>query len=215
MDIYTVILSFLPTWAIFTVACISPGQNTVLMMSTGVSNTKIKTALVASGLGIGGFAWSFVSLLGITLLFKQYPSLIKIIALVGGLYLMYIGIKTLLPALKKKKSNTITTSKIEFKSGFSALKVGLITTFLNPKVALMWISLSPMIPINTDEYSLLFFYSIVIALIVFTIYGSIGLLFTSIKTQTMYSNNTKLFNIIFGILFILLGLGLIYNHVVL
>ncbi len=212
MDMYSNLASFLPTWLIFIVACISPGQNTVLMMSTGLGNTKVKTVLVASGLGIGGFTWSFVSLLGITILLKQYPYLIKVIALIGGLYLMYLGIKTLMSTLKKKD---ITTSKLNFQSNFSALKIGLITTFLNPKVALLWISLSPLIPIKTNEYGLLSFYSIIIALIVFGIYGSIGLLFSSKKTQAMYSNNAKLFNIIFGILFSLLGFGLILNHVLL
>jgi len=212
MDMYSILASFLPTWLIFIVACISPGQNTVLMMSTGLGNTKVKTVLVASGLGIGGFTWSFVSLLGITILLKQYPYLIKVIALIGGLYLMYLGIKTLMSTLKKKD---ITTSKLNFQSNFSALKIGLITTFLNPKVALLWISLSPLIPIKTNEYGLLSFYSIIIALIVFGIYGSIGLLFSSKKTQAMYSNNATLFNVIFGILFSLLGFGLIFNHVLL
>ena len=215
MDIYSILASFLPTWLIFIVACISPGQNTVLMLSTGLGNTKAKTVLVATGLGIGGFTWSFISLLGITLLFKQYPSLIKVIALIGGLYLMYLGIKTIISTLKKKDKQGMTTSQLNFKSNFSALKIGLITTFLNPKVALLWISLSPMIPIQTNELGLLSFYSIIIALIVFGIYGSIGLLFSSKKTQAMYSNNAKLFNIVFGILFSLLGFGLILNHVLL
>ena len=215
MDIYSILASFLPTWLIFIVACISPGQNTVLMMSTGLGNTKAKTVLVATGLGIGGFTWSFISLLGITLLFKQYPYLIKVIALFGGLYLMYLGIKTIISTLKKKDKQGMTTSQLNFTSNFSALKIGLITTFLNPKVALLWISLSPMIPIQTNEFGLLSFYSIIIALIVFGIYGSIGLLFSSKKTQAMYSNNAKLFNIVFGILFSLLGFGLILNHVLL
>ena len=215
MDMYTILASFLPTWLIFIVACISPGQNTVLMMSTGLGNTKAKTVLVASGLGIGGFAWSFISLLGITILLKQYPFFIKVIALVGGLYLMYLGSKTIISTLKSKEKKNSTTSKLSFQSNYSALKIGLVTTFLNPKVALLWISLSPMIPIKTNELGLLSFYSIVIALIVFGIYGSIGLLFSSKKTQAMYSNNAKLFNIIFGILFSLLGFGLIFNHVLL
>jgi len=215
MDMYTILASFLPTWLIFIVACISPGQNTVLMMSTGLGNTKAKTVLVASGLGIGGFTWSFISLLGITILLKQYPYLIKIIALIGGLYLMYLGIKTLMSTLNKNEKQETTASKLNFQSNFSALKIGLVTTFLNPKVALLWISLSPMIPIKTNEIGLLSFYSIVIALIVFGIYGSIGLLFSSKKTQAIYSNNAKLFNIIFGSLFSLLGFGLIFNHVLL
>ncbi len=215
MTITSVLYSFLPTLIIFFTACISPGPNTVLSISTALTNTKTNLAFMCLGLAFGGFVWSFLSLLGVNTLMAKFPVLIQIIATVGGLYLIHIGIRATSSVLKAiGQTNPLQTagsSKL-FTSRLHAFQTGLTTTLTNPKVTLLWITLSPMIPIKPDELLVLFFYATIIGTIVFSIYFSIGLLFTGRGATNFYSKNTVTFDCVFAVLFILLGLYFLITY---
>lgn len=216
MSNLTIIVSFIPTWLVFTSACISPGPNTFVVMSVALSSGRVSALLVTLGLAIGGFIWPFVSLMGVSQLLMQNPSLIKWIALIGGCYLQYSGIKTLLSIIKSHGSvpGVLPESEINQSSlrGSLAIRQGLITTLSNPKVAMVWISLSTVIPVTSEQSGWIFFYSIVIGLIVFSVYATIACIFSNQRARAGYFKKSNLINSLFSAIFIFLGGFIIFRE---
>jgi len=214
------LLSFIPTWLVFSVACISPGPNTLLVMSIAL-NSRIAAFWVCVGLAIGGFIWAFLSLAGVSQLLMQYPQMLQVIAILGASYLIYLGCKTFYSVFKKmrmaKLVNNSTVAAIECSTlsltPYIAIRKGLITTLSNPKVALVWLSLSAVVPVDADQLMWLVVYCSVIACIVFSVYACVGLLFSRSGYQKLYLNNAHVFDSVFATVFFGLGLMLIYTHV--
>ena len=216
-----IILSFIPTWLIFTAACISPGPNTFLVMSVALSQSRKSALWVTLGIALGGFVWAFISLAGVSQLLNSYPGLLQVIAIVGGSYLCYIGFKTLRCVLAAKTSaatdtvNAVTDKELQPNIENSRTKniaKGFITTLSNPKVAMLWMSLSSVVPVSTAQMGWLSFYALVIGAIVFCVYGTIGLIFSEIKAQQNYLKHSNLINSLFAAIFIALGLFIFFNH---
>jgi len=215
-----ILLSFIPTWLVFAVACISPGPNTFLVMSIAL-NSRVAAFWVCVGLAIGGFIWAFLSLVGVSQLLVQYPQMLQLIALLGGGYLIYLGCKTFNSVFKKmrmgKLADKSAIASIECTSAAltaqGAIRKGIITTLSNPKVALVWLSLSAVVPVNADQLMWLVVYCCVIAGIVFSVYAAIGLLFSGAGYQKLYLANAHVFDSIFATVFLGLGMMMIYSHV--
>ncbi|MCJ8299456.1 MAG: LysE family translocator [Pseudomonadales bacterium] len=216
-----IILSFIPTWLIFTAACISPGPNTFLVMSVALSQNRKSALWVTLGIALGGFVWAFVSLVGVSQLLNSYPGLLQVIAILGGSYLCYIGFKTLRSVLAAKaNATTDTLSAVTVQDLHSLpenrriknIAKGVITTLSNPKVAMLWMSLSSVVPVSTAQMGWLAFYALVIGTIVFCVYGTIGLIFSETRAQQNYLKHSNLINSLFAAIFIALGLFIFINH---
>jgi len=215
-----ILLSFIPTWLVFAVACISPGPNTVLVMSIAL-NSRIAAFWVCVGLSIGGFIWAFLSLAGVSQLLVQYPQMLQVIAALGASYLIYLGCKTLYSVYKKRRAAKLTgDSTLAAIEGSTlsltpqiAIRKGLITTLSNPKVALVWLSLSAVVPVDAEQLMWLVVYCSVIAGIVFSVYACVGLLFSRSGYQKLYLKNAHVFDSVFATVFLSLGLMMIYTHV--
>ncbi len=216
-----IILSFIPTWLIFTAACISPGPNTFLVMSVALSQSRKSALWVTLGIALGGFVWAFISLAGVSQLLNSYPGLLQVIAIVGGSYLCYIGFKTLRSVFASKANaatdikSTVTNQELQTNTENSRIKnitKGIITTLSNPKVAMLWMSLSSVVPVSTAQMGWLSFYALVIGTIVFCVYGTIGLIFSEARAQQNYLKHSNLINSLFAAIFIALGLFIFFNH---
>jgi len=214
------LLSFIPTWLVFAIACISPGPNTFLVISIALTN-RIAAFWVCIGLAMGGFVWAFLSLAGVSQLLLKYPQMLQIIAACGGSYLIYLGCKTFLSVCKKLRAAKVVDKTVGPANNHSvspltasiAIKKGLITTLSNPKVALVWLSLSSVVPVAADQLVWLLIYCSVIAIIVFSIYACVGLLFSGPGYQKLYLHHAHWFDSVFAMVFFCLGVMMIYSHV--
>ena len=209
MSNFLVIISFIPTWLVFLSACIAPGPNTFMVMSVALNSGRASALMVALGLAVGGFIWPLISLLGVSQLLVSNPQSIKWIALIGGSYLLYLGFKTLFSIISNRRqalaiSERMVTEQIKLK-GIFAIGRGLFTTLSNPKVAMVWISLSSVIPLTRDQLGWIFFYSAVISFIVFSVYATIACMLSNTLAQTAYMQRTNLINALFSAVFIILG----------
>ena len=81
------------TWLALATAAISPGPNLVAVASRGLGSGRKSALIVASGLACGAFFWSFLTAVGLGSLFGTYPQLLRILGLMGGAYLLWLGIK--------------------------------------------------------------------------------------------------------------------------
>ncbi|MEN3150497.1 LysE family transporter [Neorhizobium sp. IRAMC:178] len=131
------LLSVATIWA---VACITPGPNTLLVMRYALTAPRRVPIMAAMGTITGTLCWGFAGWLGINVLFQAAPFAYVALKIVGGLYLVWLGLKIFLDARKSRRSADIVAARIEVPLK-TAYRMGLATNLANPKSALFVASL--------------------------------------------------------------------------
>jgi threonine/homoserine/homoserine lactone efflux protein len=91
-----VFLSFLVMMGAFAV---TPGPANVFMMATGLRHGAAGVPLAVAGLNAATLVWYGAAALGLVALVKAMPQLFQALAIVGGLYVGWLGLKALRGAL--------------------------------------------------------------------------------------------------------------------
>lgn len=121
------------------VAMVSPGPNFLIVTQTAISGTRRAGVLAALGVATGAAVWSSVAIVGLNVVLLHDAWLYRGITLLGGLYLIYLGID-----LWRKADHS--TGQPERKdvtadSNWQAFRLGLRTNLLNPKSAVFFASI--------------------------------------------------------------------------
>ncbi|MEM1078837.1 MAG: LysE family translocator [Pseudomonadota bacterium] len=197
----------LTAWIALATAAISPGPNLVAVASRGLGSGRRSALIVAAGLACGAFLWSFLTAVGFGALFQTFPSLLRVLGVLGGGYLLWLGIKGWRAALTGKGGQIAPVAGRGVTRDFLH---GLAVTATNPKVALLWASLSTFVgPVLEDRWALLVF-TLGSAVIVFAIYGTYGWLFSTGRMRRIYRRFQSASEAAFGTLFG--GLGAFMVH---
>ncbi len=117
-------------------ALISPGPNVLIVMQTAMSRTRRASIATASGIATGSIIWSSSALVGLNIVLEHFAWFYSVLKLLGGIYLLYLGIKMWRnanqPFVQSLSANTnIFTT-------WQAYRLGLLTTLTNPKAAIFF-----------------------------------------------------------------------------
>lgn len=115
-----------------------PGPDMLYIIARGTGQGR--SAGLISGLGIatGGLIQTCAVALGLSSLFLMIPLAYEIIKYVGAIYLIYLGIRTIL------SQQEVFANPIGEKTGLAKVFLqGSLTTLLNPKVAFFYLALLP------------------------------------------------------------------------
>ena len=116
-----------------------PGPNFVVVTQYAVSASRKAGFLVALGVSSGAGVWAAASLLGVSALFAYAPWLYDAIRVIGGLYLVFLGLKivrTAWSAISSASGDLISAG-----NSVPAFQRGILTSFSNPKTAAFFGSL--------------------------------------------------------------------------
>ena len=127
-------------------AVMSPGPDTAIIFHQSFVKGRAQGILTALGIGFGIFIHCFFAISGISLLIYSSAEAKFFIKCLGALYLLYLGISSLIT----KKSSKSKDAKVLFKNPFV---IGLVTNLLNIKAFLFTVSLFSFI--NLDPSSLI------------------------------------------------------------
>jgi threonine efflux protein len=72
-----------------------PGPNFLVVTRFSMSDSRKSGLLIALGMSTGAGVWATASLIGLSVLFNRAAWLYETIRFMGGLYLLWIGIKTI------------------------------------------------------------------------------------------------------------------------
>ncbi|MDR6632096.1 threonine/homoserine/homoserine lactone efflux protein [Phyllobacterium sp. 1468] len=137
MTAVAVLLSILAT--IF-IGAMSPGPSFVLVSRVAIASSRTHGFASALGMGLGGAIFAALAVLGLTALLMQFEWLYLILKLLGGAYLIHIGIR-----IWRGASEPLTTSGAgETAKAISvsrAFFLGLITQLSNPKTSIVYASI--------------------------------------------------------------------------
>ena len=126
---------------IWVAAIASPGPDLVQIIRLG---TKSRTVGVACAVGImlGSTVWIAASLLGLSALIKAVPEVLAVLQLVGGIYLLFMGVGAIRAGLSAQKLQVAEQTTVQADSKelttAQALRIGVYTNLSNPKAVLFF-----------------------------------------------------------------------------
>ncbi len=133
------------------IALMSPGPDFALIVQN-TSHHGRKTGLtIAAGLSLGILIHSILSITGISYLVQQHPILFAVLQLLGGSYLLWLGIGALKSVYHHYRTPEIVTGKASriLHDQTKAFSKGLMTNLLNPKALVFFVSLmSSLVPVT-------------------------------------------------------------------
>lgn len=130
----TILLLFI---AAFLLSAI-PGPDMLYIIARGTGQGRSAGVISSLGIAAGGIIQTCAVALGLSGLFLMVPMAYEVIKYVGAIYLIYLGIRTIL------SHQEVLASPSAEKAGLAKVFLqGSLTTLLNPKVAFFYLAFLP------------------------------------------------------------------------
>jgi RhtB (resistance to homoserine/threonine) family protein len=124
---------------------LSPGTDTMYIVSRSISQGRLAGIYSALGISTGVIIHTLLAAFGLSVIIIQSVLLFNVIKIIGAFYLAYLGIKM----LKAKNKTKEELSSLPKQSNKKIFFQGMITNVTNPKVALFFLAFLPQF-IQTD-----------------------------------------------------------------
>lgn len=189
------------------VGAISPGPSFVLVSRIAAKFSRIDGLAAAVGMGLGGAIFATLALLGLAALLAQVEWLYLTLRVAGGLYLLYLGIRTwrgASHALDMSDPSTVRPA-----SPLRSFAIGLVTQLSNPKTAVVYASIFvALLPPSAPMWLLLALPPLVFALEA-SWYAIVAFAFSAQGPRSVYLRSKSLIDRIAGSVIGALGARLI------
>jgi threonine/homoserine/homoserine lactone efflux protein len=187
---------------------VTPGQDTLYVMGRALAQGRKAGIISVAGILSGALIHLFAGAVGLSALLAAAPSAFTVVKWAGGAYLIYLGVRMLVGGGKDEEVETrsITSSAELWRQGF-------ITNVLNPKVALFCLAFIPQFIAPGTSNTVPVF--LILGLCFFVIGGLWLLLVVAFAAAIggKFSGGWNVaLNHVAGVLFIGLGLRLLFQH---
>lgn len=136
---------YLAFLGVMAVMAVTPGPANIFAVATGMEKGKAAALTAVLGMNAATLVWFGAAALGLGALVIAFPQVFRVIAVLGALYVAWLGIK----ALRGAFATAAEPSHIEVKRGRSALVGGFMVQIANPKAILFFTAvLPPFLDIN-------------------------------------------------------------------
>ena len=127
------------------VMAVLPGPDMALAVRNGVAAGPRAALLTGLGFVAGLLVWAVATVLGLAALVAAAPGAFKAVQIAGALYLAWLGVGSLAGAARGRESGRLSLAgaAAEPARGGGYLRQGLVSNLLNPKIALLFITLLP------------------------------------------------------------------------
>lgn len=121
---------------------IVPGPDFFVVMKKSITSGKGNGAMAALGITSGHVLYSLLAVFGIIFILANMYYVFMAIKILGAFYLIYLGIRSIISARQGMNFSTsqMRAQKISYLSSY---RQGLLSTILNPKALLYYISILP------------------------------------------------------------------------
>jgi threonine/homoserine/homoserine lactone efflux protein len=190
---------------------ITPGNDTIYILTRTISQSKKAGIFSVLGIINGCLIHTLLASFGLTIILKTSSVLYAIIKYLGVLYLIYLGIKTIIQKeqifeIDDTKKNSIKLFKIYYQ--------GLLTNLFNPKVTLFFLSFLPQFIKSEAVSSPIPFLLLGLTFITTGTLWCLFLVFiSSFMTKKLKENNymKSILQKLTGVIFIGLGLKILFE----
>lgn len=119
---------------------ITPGNDTIFILSRSIAQGRKAGIVSALGIGTGTLIHTLLAAFGLSIIIAESILLFNIIKYAGAAYIIYIGLKML---FGKSQLSTVISASKKSANYLKVYRDGIITNVLNPKVALFFIAFLP------------------------------------------------------------------------
>ena len=206
MKIY--LIQFITIAILHLLALMSPGPDFLLVTRNSLAHSRRAGILTALGLSFGMVVHVTYSLLGLAYIIAQSVVVFNIIKVLGGLYLIYLGIMS----LRSQSPDQPIDQKIEPASALSdlsAVRMGFLTNVLNPKVTLFFLAIFTQAIDGTTPLIIKAAYAVEMMLATLLWFSLVSYMFSHNSVRSRIAKIQKYLDKAFGSILILLGLKVI------
>jgi threonine/homoserine/homoserine lactone efflux protein len=143
-----VITHFSAFLGVSAIVIVTPGQDTALTIRNTLLGGRRSGIRTAAGVAGGQAVWALATSAGVAAVLQASEPAFVAVKLAGAVYLVFLGLQTLTPALRSG------TSKPKTSRG-RPLRQGLVSNLGNPKMAIFFTSLLPQFTTSPSFGSLL------------------------------------------------------------
>jgi len=143
------------------VLALTPGPDTFLVLRYSMARARDGFA-AAVGCSLGSLVWAGLVAVGLATLMEQSAEVFRIVKIVGGLYLIYLGVMAFVATRRSARAAAAAASDASAEDGaespaapatggwsLRSLLAGMLSTLLNPKVGLFFLAVVPQfVPAN-------------------------------------------------------------------
>lgn len=130
---------------------LTPGPNMMYLVSRSITQGRRAGTISLAGVAVGFVIYLTAANLGLSLVFLAVPQLYVAVKLAGAAYLGWLAWK----ALKPGGTSVFSHQELAPDSPRRLFSMGVLTNLLNPKVAIMYVSLIPQFIDPTAGHTLL------------------------------------------------------------
>ncbi len=210
----------LPKYYAFLVAmafmAISPGPAIMFFVRTGLGGRASRVFAGVIGVNSATLVWFVASAFGLQILMNAFPLAFKIIAVLGGAYIGWLGLKTIRSALSLK-TETLDSHALDpapDRSDFATLREGFMVQMLNPKVLLFFSAvLPPFIDISKPMPAQMVVFALTAVAMDATAMTTYGLGAVRLSQWLRQPRYKQRFDLGAGSVLMLVGLGILWHAV--
>ncbi|MEU4550294.1 LysE family translocator [Nonomuraea dietziae] len=118
---------------------LTPGPNMIYLISRSIAQGRRAGLVSLTGVVLGFTLYLTATCLGLTAIFALVPAAYTALKLAGAAYLGWLAWKALRPG----GGSVFETRELEHASNRRLFSMGLLTCLLNPKIAILYLSLLP------------------------------------------------------------------------
>ncbi len=198
--------SYLAFCGLCVVLAVTPGPDSLLILR--FSLRRVSSGLAASfGSAVGYLLWAVLVAVGLAALIEQSAGAYRVLKVLGGIYLVYLGIKAIRGDKKPAPNATAAPLPVGPRSWHS-LGAGLLSTMLNPKVGLFFLAVVPQfLPRDGSVFPVTMFLGATLGLIVLIYLGALCLIAAKANEWLNRPRVTRNIEISSGTILGVLGIG--------
>jgi threonine/homoserine/homoserine lactone efflux protein len=133
-----------------TALTVTPGLDTALVLRAALTRSRREAAATAAGIVAGLFVWGVVAAVGVSALLTASELAYDLLRYAGAAYLVWFGVQLLLRALRHGPAAGGPVDEA-VASAWRAVRTGLATNLLNPKVGAFYVALLPQfLPVGSE-----------------------------------------------------------------
>ncbi len=124
---------------VMAVMAITPGPANLFAVATGMEKGRASALIGVVGMNAATLVWFAAAALGLGALVAAFPQVFRLIAVLGALYVAWLGVK----ALRGAFATAAEPDHVEVRRGRSALIDGFTVQIANPKAILFFTAVLP------------------------------------------------------------------------
>lgn len=202
--------ALLVIYVAYVVAAGSPGASTMAIMNIAMQHGRRPAIMFALGVVTVSALWGIAAATGMSALLHQFPELMIVLKIFGGVYLLWLAAKASKSALSATppSERTLTTAP----SGLALYRRGLLIHLSNAKAVLAWtalfsLGLSDDAPVSTLMKALGG-----CILLSATIFIGYAVVFSSRSIAAIYTKARRLIELLLALVFAVAGVKLLLGR---